>query len=193
MLTSITPLGEQGRNRSWKTTAIAYTVGSLLGGAVAGLAAGGLGRLVAGWLAPATRGYVVVAILAVVIMSELGWPALTPVGHRQVNEDWLDEFRGWVVGLGFGFQLGLGVVTIVTSLTIPATFLLAALTGSWQWGLAVGTTFGLARALPIMSTRRIDRPDRLAALHRRHDRIAGAVRLAAVLAALPVAAMAVTI
>ena len=34
MLTSITPLGEQGRNRNWSTTVIAYFAGSILAGSL---------------------------------------------------------------------------------------------------------------------------------------------------------------
>ena len=41
---------------------------------------------------------------------------LTDVGRRrQVNEDWMARYRGWAYGAGFGLQLGLGVVTIVTT------------------------------------------------------------------------------
>ena len=43
MLTSITPLGEQGRGNRWAVTTTAYAVGCLLGGAVTGVALGSLG------------------------------------------------------------------------------------------------------------------------------------------------------
>ena len=42
-------------------------------------------------------------------------PQAAPGPRRQVNERWLDEYRGWVYGLGFGAQLGLGVTTVITS------------------------------------------------------------------------------
>jgi MFS family permease len=191
MLTSITPLGERGRNRNWNTTMGAYIVGSILGGAVTGIVAGILGALLPTSLRPAGVGFIVAGVLAVVVASELRWLRLTPIGGRQVNEDWLDEYRGWVVGLGFGFQLGLGVVTIVTTLAIPAAFILATLTHSVAWGAAIGVSFGVARALPILETRRVDRPDRLAELHRRHDRNGGRVQLVTALASLPLLVAAV--
>lgn len=43
---------------------------------------------------------------------DLGLGALRlPGPARQVDEDWLARYRGWVYGAGFGTQLGLGVVT----------------------------------------------------------------------------------
>lgn len=189
MLTSITPLGERGRNRNWATTVVAYFIGSIAGGAATGLTAGLLGSTVPAAWRPDSITWPVAAVLAVVALSELR--PVTPIGRRQVNEDWLEEFRGWVVGLGFGFQLGLGFVTIVTTLAVPAAFVLAALTFSWQWGLVVGMTFGLARALPILTTFRVTDPGRLASLHRSHDRTARWARLGVTAMVLPLAALAV--
>ncbi len=182
MLTSITPLGEQGRNRSWATTATAYVIGSIVGGAVTGLASGALGMLLPQRLRPngAVLVLIVVALLAAVVLYEFGrlnlplFPA-----KRQVSEDWLDEYRGWVVGVGFGFQLGTGFATVVTTAAIPVTFLLAFLTHSWRQGLLVGLVFGVARALPLFVTRHVTSADRLAALHRRYDAIASQARLTA--------------
>jgi hypothetical protein len=54
-----------------------------------------------------------------------------------------------VYGVGFGTQLGLGVVTIVTSSTVYATVLLAAWSGDARAGMAIGAVFGLVRALPV--------------------------------------------
>ena len=53
-----------------------------------------------------------------------------------------------MVGVGFGAQLGFGLVTIVTSATTYAVALLCLLSGSPAVGLVVGGTFGLVRALP---------------------------------------------
>ena len=77
-----------------------------------------------------------------------------PTWRRQVDEAWLARYRGWVYGAGFGLQLGLGVVTIVTSATVYATVLLCALSGSPPVGLALGALFGLARALPVLGAGR---------------------------------------
>src|SRR5947209_726276 len=112
MLASITPLGERGRGRSWRRTASAYVVGSAVGGAALGVVAGVVALAVGGipgalrWSAAA-----VVVVLLVLLDALRRLPRL----RRQVDERWLTEFRGWVVGLGFGAQLGAGVVTVVPS------------------------------------------------------------------------------
>ena len=47
MLSSITPLGERGRNNRFAVAAAFFIAGSLLGGAAIGFVAGGLGQVVA--------------------------------------------------------------------------------------------------------------------------------------------------
>lgn len=194
MLTSITPLGERGRSRKWSTTVTAYVVGSVVGGAITGLISGSVGNLLPNTVRPS--GWAMAALVAVpliaVALSEFGrlnlplFPA-----KRQVSEDWLDEYRGWVVGAGFGFQLGTGFATVVTTAAIPVTFLLALLTHSWAQGLLIGTVFGIARSLPIIVTRRVTDADRLAALHRSYDANVGRARYTAgsLAAGLSIAAM----
>ena len=193
MLTSITPLGERGRHRSWNRTIVAYFIGSIAGGLLVGTVAGGLGALIPDGARPGGLGYLVAGVLLIVALDELGVIRITPLGKRQVSEDWLDEYRGWVIGVGFGFQLGLGFTTIVTTLALPATFLLAALTYSWQWGMVIGLSFGVARALPILTTWRVDSPARLAALHKHHDRSERWVRIAGAVIAGPLALAAVAL
>ncbi len=90
------------------------------------------------------------------------WPA-----HRQVDDGWMVRYRGWVYGAGFGFQLGLGVVTIVTTAAVPAAWLLALLTGSPVAGAAVGLAFGLSRGLPVLANAGVDTPGRLWSFQRR--------------------------
>src|SRR5690349_6817288 len=103
MLTSITPLGERGRNSNWALTVTAFAFGSLLGGALVGALAGGMGAL-AGAELPGGRiaaiGLAGAALLAVAL--DLGIAGLRlPTSGRQVNENWLGTYRGWVYGLGF--------------------------------------------------------------------------------------------
>src|SRR5436853_53267 len=45
MLSSITPLGEQGRRRRWGRTVTAFVIASTLGGALSGVVAGAIGGL----------------------------------------------------------------------------------------------------------------------------------------------------
>jgi sulfite exporter TauE/SafE len=89
-------------------------------------------------------------------------------------------YRGWVYGGGFGFQLGLGITTIVTTAAVHATVLLAFLVASPMNGAMVGATFGLARAVPILAGSRVDSVDRLQRLHRTMQGRATAARVAGI-------------
>lgn len=172
MLASITPLGERGRQRSWWTTATAYAVGSVAGGATTGALFGAAGLFVEPLVEPAV-GWLIVAGLVIAALFEMGWmPFALPTNARQVNEDWLDEYRGWVVGVGFGYQLGAAFFTIVTSASVYLTFLTALLTGSIWGGVAIGAVFGAARALPLLVVRNVTTPQALASVHRRMDALA---------------------
>ncbi|MDQ3344102.1 MAG: hypothetical protein M3425_00075 [Actinomycetota bacterium] len=192
MLSSITPLGERGRNRTWGATAALYVLGSVLGGATLGGLLGGLGATVAQlwWPGPGWLALLVAAACLLAVACDLGGLGL-PTIHRQVNEDWLHRYRGWVIGLGFGVQLGLGVVTIVTTAAVYLTFALALLTASVTAGLAIGGTFGLVRALPVLALGRVTTPQRLVGAHRLVSALAPAVRRGAIAAQGLAAAIAV--
>src|SRR5213080_62133 len=190
MLASIHPLGERVRRNRWWLTAAAHVVASAGGGALAGAALGGLGRLALGPLlrgapggAPGAIGVRWALVIAVCGLAAAAdgtgrrppWPV-----HRQVDDGWLARYRGWVYGAGFGFQLGLGVVTIVTTAAVPAAWLLALLTGSPVAGAAVGLAFGLSRGLPVLVAARVDTPARLWSFQRRFQAGEAAARRAAV-------------
>ena len=171
MLGSITPLGERGHARRWSSTVAYYLVGSLAGGALIG---GLLGLVGAGAADAGLRlsGTTVLLVLAALCLAGIGLDLRVaglrlPTVHRQVNEDWLARYRGWVIGVGFGAQLGLGVVTIVTTATVYVALAAALLSGSFTAGLAIGGVFGLVRALPLLAARRVDTPPRLRAQHQR--------------------------
>jgi hypothetical protein len=202
MLSSITPLGERGRGRRWATTAAAYLLGSVAGAAVLGTALGAIGSALPASVRPGRpAGWAAIAIVAAVGLAfdlRLGGLGL-PTIRRQVNENWIAQYRGGVVGFGFGLQLGLGVVTIVTTALVYLTWAIALLSGSAVAGLAIGATFGLSRALPVLAVRRAGSFAELAAVHRRMARLAapantaalaftGAVAVAAAAAAVQVAA-----
>jgi sulfite exporter TauE/SafE len=166
MLASIHPLGERARERRWAVTVAAYLLGSTLAAGLLGAALGGLGGLVP--LTPGVSAGLVLVTGALALAADLGAFRL-PTIHRQVDKDWLDRYRGWVVGAGFGFQLGLGVVTIVNTAAVYLTLALALLSGSAAVGAVVGTTFGLVRALVILVVAPVRRPDQLRlALRRLH-------------------------
>jgi len=173
MLASISPLGERGRNHSWWATFAWYAAGALAGGTTVGVAAGGLGALLraALGLSDAVAAAVALFVGTVAIVFELRprhWRLPTVV--RQVDEDWIGRYRVWLYAGGFGYQLGLGVVTIVMTAAVYLTWLLAALTGSVVAGAVVGASFGAARALPLLLVADADTPDvlrrRVAGFHR---------------------------
>jgi hypothetical protein len=163
MLGSITPLGERGRNRRWGITVTTYVIGSVLGGVAIGGALGWLGAEAGvGDLSVAARlGVLAIAVL-VGIAFDLRLAGLRlPSVRRQVNEDWMVRYRSWVYGLGFGLQLGLGVVTIVTTSAIYAMLLAAVLSGSAAAGALVGGVFGFVRAAIVFAVAGVHRPDQL--------------------------------
>jgi hypothetical protein len=171
MLTSISPLGERARGNRFWLTAAAYAAGSLLGGTAVGAALGALGSPLVDALGSGVP-YAVLAAAALlgVVLDTTG---TLPTIRRQVDERWLSTYRGWVYGFGFGVQLGIGVATIVTASTTYVAWGAALLSGSVAGGAAVGATFGLVRALPLLVTARVRTPGDLAELHRR---VAGAAR-----------------
>ena len=175
MLSSITPLGERGRNNRWGLTVTAFVTASAVGGSALGAVAGVLGDLLAPSRSLSLGVASLAAVVALAVEVRLGGIRL-PTTRRQVNENWLQRYRGWVYGLGFGFQLGTGFLTIMTTAAVPLTFALAALTTSVLGGTVVGGTFGLTRGLMVLPARRIRDPEALVALH---QRIAGSASAAA--------------
>ena len=68
------------------------------------------------------------------------------LGHtRQVNEVWLDRYRSWVYGAGFGYVIGVGLATYIVTAAVYLTIALAALTGEPATAFVILTGFGLAR------------------------------------------------
>lgn len=199
MLTSITPLGERGRGFRWGITFAFMLVGSTAGGALLGGALAALGGLVLGavdggdWARVAVLG----ALLATGAALELGVLGLrVPTVRRQVDERWLGAYRGWVYGVGFGFQLGAGVVTVVSTAAIYVTFAACLLSGEVVLGLAIGGTFGLLRTATVAAAAGVSDPPALQALGARLSRWeprAGWLAVASELALAAVAGAAVAI
>ena len=125
MLGSINPLGERGRGSRWTVTISWYVAGATLAGATLGGVLASIGTAVTSAVdlsADAAVAFLAVVICAAVAadLGLLGSVASRP--RRQVNDDWLCRYRGWVYGLGFGFQLGLGFATVVSTGALYATF-----------------------------------------------------------------------
>lgn len=183
MLATITPLAERGRGHRYRATAAWFIAGGTVGGATLGVAMGALALGVHA-VAPTTLALAVIAGVAGVVTAasdaRLGGFHL-PFHSRQVNERWLDQFRPWVYGAGFGWQIGAGLVTYIKTAALYLMIVLAALTASPATALGVGALFGLVRGLAVLLGRGITSPAGLAEFHRRFTR-AGTMVLGVVMA-----------
>ncbi len=177
MLSSIHPLGERGKGNRFAVTAAAFVVGAVLGGATLGAVLGVIGLVPSLVLGDAlSLGIVGVVAVAATVFEYTG--RSLPSVPRQVDEDWLNQYRGWVYGVGFGFQLGAGVLTYITSAAVYVAIAAALLVGHPAGAAAIGIAFGLTRGFSLLPARAIQSPQALVSFHRRLDRSAATVRLA---------------
>lgn len=179
MLASITPLGERGRQSRWAVTVTAFLLGATVAGAVAGAALGWLGGLAG--LSSNTRLAVLLVALAVAILLDL-LPRRIPGPRRQVDERWLDEYRGWVYGIGYGSQLGLAVSTVVSSAATYVALMAAFLSASPGAGAVVLGCFGAVRGLTPLAASGVRSQRELLDFHRALTRWRGRARWGAVAA-----------
>jgi len=169
MLSTITPFEERSKGHRYAATSAWFVVGATLGG----LMLGGVIALLAiatrsSGLSAGVAGTLGLVASLTVFLSETGLAAVhLPVHRRQVNERWLDAYRPWVYGAGFGFQIGTGVATYITTAAVYLMVVLGALTGRPEVAFAVGGAFGLARGLAVTLTRRVNSPTALLAFHLR--------------------------
>jgi len=168
MLSSITPLGQRSRGMSWQRTVVGFFFGAIGAGAAFFSLLGLIGDVFSvdrlnPWL----------PVGVIVAAAVLDWAGVRAPGpHRQVSEDWLGRYRDWVIGLGFGTQLGLGFITIIPSFGTWAMYLIAVAMGL-PLAAVIGAAFGLGRSLLLISTRKVGSPSALASLM---DRFNGAER-----------------
>jgi hypothetical protein len=191
MLASITPLGERGRQSHWGITVTAFLVGAVAAGAALGSLAGGVGALV---LPRSLGAHARLAAFAASVLVAIALDTrreAAPGPRRQVNERWLDEYRGWVYGLGYGAQLGLGLVTVVSSAATYVALLAAFLTANPGAGALVVGCHGAVRGLTPLLTAHVRTPRQLVALHAGLERWRGAARGGAVVLLAAILALAV--
>jgi hypothetical protein len=178
MLASITPLGERGRRSHWGITMSAFVAGATLAGAGAGALLGALGSIAL----PAHSTLAVLALAIAVAVVLDGLPRAVPGPRRQVDERWLDRYRGWVYGAGYGAQLGLGVTTIVSSAATYVALVAAFLTASAPAGAIVLGCFGAVRGITPLSAAGVRSQRQLLDFHRALARWRAPVRWGAVAA-----------
>jgi hypothetical protein len=192
MLSTITPLAEQGRGHRYRSTACWFVIGAVAGGATLGLGAALIAWLVSLMNLTAAAALGCAAGLALITAaSDLRLFGLhLPINPRQVNELWLGRFRSWVYGSGFGWQIGVGFATYIMTAAVYLTVALAALTGNPLLAFGICVLFGLLRGLAILLGATITSPERLLAFHRRFDALAEPVRRAVIGVQFAVAAVA---
>lgn len=169
MLSTITPFGERAKGHSYGATSAWFVAGATAGGATLGLLMA-VSALVVRELHPtdAVVGVVALAAGLLAMASDAGVAGFRlPIHRRQVNERWLDHFRPSVYGIGFGWQIGTGLATYITTAAVYLMIVLGALTGRPAVALTVGIGFGLLRGTAVLLTRRLVDPPGLRAFHRR--------------------------
>jgi hypothetical protein len=179
MLTSINPLAEKGRGHRYAVTAGWFMVGAIAGGLTLGMGAAVLAEAIhlTGLSLTVRLSLAAVASLLAALGDAGGLGATFPILRRQVNERWLDQFRGWFYGAGFGWQIGVGFATYVMSAAVILTVVLGALSGSPVAALCVGILFGLVRGAGVLVSSRATTQSALRQILRRLDAIEEPIRL----------------
>jgi len=195
MLSTITPLTERGRGRRFAATATWFVVGAVAGGVSLGLGAAVLAGAVNAAGVSAAAALALAGIAAfITAASDLKVVGRQLPGHpRQVNEQWLDRYRAWVYGAGFGWQIGVGLATYIMTAAVYLVIVLAALTADPLVAVAIGGFFGLVRGLAILLTAGVSTPAQLRSFHRRFAVWGEPVRKAVIAIQLVVAVVASTV
>lgn len=183
MLSSIHPFGERSRNNSFWSTAIAHVLGSTIGGAAFGLVFGTIGVAIGAVvdLSIDTRtALIVAASLFALVVEATGRERRLPSRTRQVNENWIQTYRGWVYGGGFGAELGFGISTIITTPLVHLLALTMVLVMSLPAALVLGSVFGAVRGATVLAAHRVDSPEALRRFHMQLDGLRSRSRSGAV-------------
>ena len=164
MLSTITPMGERGRGNAYSTTARWYVAGAVAGGLCLGAVAALL-SLVVGVHGDARLVLIALAALVAAASDARVAGFALPTHRRQVNERWLDQYRPWVYGGGFGWQIGTGLATYITTAAVYLLVVVVALGGEPRLALAGGALFGATRGVAVLLTRRVRTADDLRLVH----------------------------
>ena len=92
-----------------------------------------------------------------------------PFCRRQVNDDWLRQYRPWVYASGFGWQIGAGVTTYIMTCAVPAMIVLAVASAMPLAAFAIATGFGLLRGLAVLAGAAATSPAGLRRIHARFE------------------------
>ncbi len=164
----IHPIGESSRGNRWLLTISAFTFGSVLAGGATTLGFAAVGSLLP--ITPSTA-LLLTAVVGVLAGSLDLSPFKPWTPRRQVNENWIGRYRGWVYGFAFGVQLGVGFTVFVMSWGYYAMLFGAFLSGSIWWGAGIGAVFGLGRGILLFLAGWIRTPQQLKQFHGRMQQI----------------------
>lgn len=169
MLSSMTPLSERARGHRWGATVSWYVLGAVLGGATIGALAA-IPAAAVGVLALGVEvSLAVVAVVGLVAAAADLEVLRLPWHGRQVDETWFDQYRPWVYASGFGWQVGTGAVTYLTTAGLYASATAVVMTGEPVFAIAAGTGFGLIRGLMALPGGRLTTFESMTRLHERLD------------------------
>lgn len=176
MLGTVTPLGERARGNRYPVTAWFLVGGAVLGGSLLGVLAWALTSALGVDPSPSDAVAVLLVAAVLAVLVDLRPGAAEHLGlKRQVNDKWVYQYKGWAYGLGFGVQLGAGVLTVVSSAQIVLALVAASLAPTLVSAAFIGGLIGLTRGAPVLLTRRVSSTDELMELGRRVEaaRLAG--------------------
>lgn len=196
MLSTITPVAEAGRGHTFRSTSRWFVIGSVGGGLTLGTLMAGIATLVDRLGTSPSMALWIVALASLLAAASDGRLAGFHIpGHdRQVNERWLDRYRSWVYGAGFGWQIGVGLATYIMTSALYLLILIGGLTAQPVIAIALGALFGLVRGLAVYLAAGLDSTERLLSFHSKFESHRETVRQSTILilAVVPVAAVAAT-
>ena len=182
MLSTITPVAEAGRGHRFRSTALWFVLGSVAGGMTLGGLMAGIALVVArAAVAPeAVLGIIAVAALVASASDGRVGGFHLPGHERQVNERWLDRYRSWVYGAGFGWQIGVGLATYIMTAGVYLLIVIGGLSANPLTAIGLGALFGLVRGLSVYLAAGLDSTDKLLGFHARFESMREPVRRATI-------------
>lgn len=195
MLSQITPVAEAARGNKFRRTAAWFVAGGLAGGVTLGVvtAVGAALMRAAGLTTTAALAVIAAGGLVTAALDARVSAVAPPFLQRQVNEDWLANYRPWVYAGGFGWQIGAGLTTYIMTAAVFLLVGVGVVGASPVGALVIGATFGLLRGLAVLVGAPLRTSAALLAFHRRFDAWAEPVRLAVVGVQLVVAVVAAAV
>jgi hypothetical protein len=171
MLSTITPMAEAGRGHSFRSTSVWFVIGSVAGGLTLGGLMAAIALSVVALAATTTVALWIAAGASLIAAASDGRVAgfHLPGHDRQVNERWLDQYRSWVYGGGFGWQIGVGLATYIMTAGVYLLILMGGLTAGPWIAIALGGLFGLVRGLAVYLAAGLDSGEKLLAFHERFE------------------------